>query len=198
MKGYCNSCNNPCRPQDNYCFECRIRLDRIEPEPQLIRGVRYYQIMVEQEFDILDRVPYWMVTLQGAFGVTWRTRDMKFKCRMFGQKNNTNEDLFECIDRGHGCGIYVLRDGDYSYAGYATRADVKAYVLAWGQVAEYERGWRASNVRIERIVLDSRHTPKLCGYLLERYQVPIDCKFSHLLERERPFGLPGQPYYYTR
>lgn len=197
MRGTCNTCNMPCRPQDNYCFDCRIRLDRVESSSELIRGVRFYQIKTEQGYDMLDQVAYWEVYLQGAFGVTWIERDMKFQCKMTFV-NNKGNDLFDCVERQHGCGIYVLKDIGHSMMGRTK--DVMAYVVAWGQVIEYDRGYRASNVRIERIVLapELQHMTQLCNKLRERYQVPVDCKQPHLVEKSRTFVQSGQPYYYWR
>ncbi len=78
----------------------------------------------------------------------WESREKTASCSVQGMHGD-----FQSVEHGRcQCGIYSLKDRD-DLRRVPFRANVDALVVMWGTVREYQRGYRAEHVRIERLYI---------------------------------------------
>lgn len=175
--GYCYPCTvcKKCGKKysdvaSQHCHDCMPT----ETVNKVVYGYRQYDIGVSDNG----------IVLRGAMGQDWELKEMLYRCQ-----EHSFTKVTDCYKADHGCGIYVVKNLDELRNSYGM--DVTALVTIWGDAMEFERGWRASNVRIERIGMEREHTTLTCTLLGNKYRVPIDCLGAHVEKEDSKWALYG-------
>lgn len=180
--GYCYPCS--------ICKKCGKKLTSVASQTcincvpsetlnEVVYGYRQYDIGFNESG----------ITLRGAMGVDWDTKQLVYQCKQVVGYSTVYSKVTDCYKNQHGCGIYVVKNLEELRSQYGM--DVTALVTLWGDAMEFERGWRASQVRIERIGVETEHSTLTCIMLKAKYGVPIDCLGAHVEIEDTKWALYG-------
>lgn len=172
---FCTVCHS--EPKLNNLELCRGCQTKKFLEPPIVNEI----ISGFREYTCINGI------LRGMFSQNWPGRYAHYECKE-GYNNYTrtmrripyqepkSPSLFDCIDNGHNCGIWIKKDliNSREYGG-----DTLTHVIAWGEVEEFTEGYRVSDCRIEDIFFQcSPNQPPSsvvgkCELLYSRYRVPV-------------------------
>lgn len=158
-------------PEGGLCWSCTPASNSTE----LITAYRAFHLQLDEA----ELVPRFL--LRGAYGTNWESKSLHFECNV-----QANMSLYQCIAEDHGCGIYtvktveeLVKEGSYNFG-------IIAQCTVYGEVVEFERGYRSSDVTIDQLIITEPHIPLFCDWLRAYYRVMVRCEKGHT---EMPEGV---------